>query len=188
MKNPSKNMLLTTIAVCGILLLPGCFHDKGEPAPQAVEQVEVQEVILQEIAPQEIAPQEAAEAAQPSATRGVSFADKIASGTNAVQALRESVSKGNVVVDFYAPWCGPCKMMSPIIDELAKQRSDITFIKIDIDKFEDISNGFEVGGKRISVKSIPTFYLFKDGKVIDEIHGGMNKEAFVSSLNARFGQ
>lgn len=103
-----------------------------------------------------------------------------------VQDLNDAVAKGNVVVDFYAPWCGPCKMMSPIIDELSSERSDITFVKVDTDTLEESLKGFELAGKQIQISSIPTFYLFKDGTFVDELHGGMDKKTFIERIDAKF--
>ena len=65
-------------------------------------------------------------------------------------------SKGVVFVDFYADWCGPCKMMSPIVDEISKE-VDIKVVKVNVD------NAVEVV-KKYGIMSIPTFIVFKDGK------------------------
>ena len=65
-------------------------------------------------------------------------------------------SKGKVFVDFYADWCGPCKMMSPIVDEISKE-VDIKVVKVNVD------NAVEVA-KKYGIMSIPTFIVFKDGK------------------------
>jgi len=83
--------------------------------------------------------------------------------------------KGLVFVDFYATWCGPCKMTSPIIEELATENPDIKFVKIDVDQ-----NG-ELAGK-YNVFSIPTFVVLRDGQVIHQFAGGMGKEAFLEEL------
>ena len=76
--------------------------------------------------------------------------------------------KGTVVVDFFATWCGPCKMLSPIIEELGESLDDITFIKIDVDKHEDLA-------RRFGVMSIPTLVFFKDGKEVKKHIGFISK-------------
>ena len=80
-----------------------------------------------------------------------------------------------VLVDFYATWCGPCKMMSPIIDSLANERA-FKVVKIDVDKNIEIAQEY-------SVMSIPTLILFKNGKLIDKKNGFMPKELLLEWIN-----
>jgi thioredoxin 1 len=84
--------------------------------------------------------------------------------------------KGVVLVDFYAEWCGPCKITSPIIDELSEEKKDIKFFKVDVDKNSDIASGY-------NIFSIPTFIIFKDGKPVNQFAGAQSKDAFVSELS-----
>lgn len=84
--------------------------------------------------------------------------------------------KGLVFVDFHAEWCGPCKLTGPIIDELSNQMSDIKFVKIDVDQNQELSSQY-------SVFSIPTFMIFKGGKVVGQFVGAMGKEGFVAEIN-----
>ncbi len=72
-----------------------------------------------------------------------------------------------VMVDFYAPWCGPCKTISPFLQELSESHPDILFVKVNIDKAEDIANEY-------SVVAMPTFMLFKKSNVV-MINTGANK-------------
>jgi thioredoxin 1 len=72
-----------------------------------------------------------------------------------------------VIVDFYAPWCGPCKTISPFLQELSEIHTDILFVKVNIDDAEDIANEY-------SVAAMPTFMLFKRGNVV-MINTGANK-------------
>jgi thioredoxin 1 len=72
-----------------------------------------------------------------------------------------------VMVDFYAPWCGPCKTISPFLQELSETHTDILFVKVNIDEAEDIANEY-------SVAAMPTFMLFKKGNVV-MINTGANK-------------
>lgn len=83
---------------------------------------------------------------------------------------------GTVFVDFYAEWCGPCKLTSPILEDLSKDIPDIKFVKIDVDANPDLASEY-------SVFSIPTFLIVKDGKVVAQFSGAMGKEAFISEIN-----
>ncbi|MFH1827180.1 MAG: thioredoxin [bacterium] len=84
-------------------------------------------------------------------------------------------NKGVVFVDFYAQWCGPCKVTSPVIDEISEEKKDIKFVKIDVDQNSDLASQY-------SIFSIPTFIVFKDGKVINQLVGAMGKEAFLEEI------
>ena len=70
------------------------------------------------------------------------------------------INSDYALVDFYATWCGPCKMLSPIIENIALSRNNIKVAKVDVDKHEDLA-------KTYGVMSIPTLILFKNGKVVD---------------------
>lgn len=83
--------------------------------------------------------------------------------------------KGVVMVDFYATWCGPCKMTGPIIEELAKEKTDIKFVKVDVDQNQDLSSQY-------NVFSIPTFIVFKDGQPVNQFVGAMSKEGFLTEI------
>lgn len=78
----------------------------------------------------------------------------------------EELTKETTLVDFYANWCGPCKMIAP---ELEKVESQIKVIKVDVDEFEELA-------RKYGVMSIPTLILFKDSKEIKRNIGFMDKE------------
>lgn len=79
--------------------------------------------------------------------------------------FQEGISSGLVLVDFYADWCGPCRMLTPVLEDVAKDLSGAARIaKIDIDKAQNIASHFQV-------TSIPTLILFKDGKEIGRLVG-----------------
>ena len=84
--------------------------------------------------------------------------------------------KGLVLVDFYAEWCGPCKVTAPIIDELAKEMKDVKFVKIDVDANSELSSQYQVF-------SIPTFIIFEDGKTVSQFVGAQAKEGFVAEIS-----
>lgn len=83
--------------------------------------------------------------------------------------------KGLVFVDFYADWCGPCRMTGPIIEELANELKDIFFVKVNVDENPQLTSEYQVF-------SIPTFIIFKDGKTVHQFVGAMGKEGFLAEI------
>ena len=86
------------------------------------------------------------------------------------------ISEGIVVVDFFANWCGPCRMLGPVLEELSNSRSEVKVVKIDVDQEEDLA-------RRFGVMSIPALYLFKDGKQVDNKVGFMPLEDLTEWIN-----
>jgi thioredoxin 1 len=86
-------------------------------------------------------------------------------------------SDETVLVDFYADWCGPCKMLVPVLDELAQETPDARIVKVDIDQSPKLA-------KRYGVRSIPTLILFKDGKPVTR-RTGLNSKASLKELIAQ---
>ena len=85
------------------------------------------------------------------------------------------VKDGLVLVDFYATWCGPCRMISPIIDEVAKETTDLMVVKVDVDKYPNIATKY-------GIMSIPTLKVFKNGKEEKTSIGYIEKDAIKDLL------
>ena len=85
-------------------------------------------------------------------------------------------SEKPVVIDFYATWCGPCKILSPIVEEAAKENENVKFVKIDIDKTDDIALQYQV-------MSIPTLVLIQNGEEKDRIVGIVDKIQILDFIN-----
>ena len=73
--------------------------------------------------------------------------------------FHEELNKGTVFVDFYADWCGPCKMLAPFVEEASEQVSDVTFLKVNVDSEPELASEF-------GIMSIPTLMIFKNGKLV----------------------
>lgn len=87
----------------------------------------------------------------------------------------DAVKSGTTVVDFWAPWCGPCKMMAPVFEELDSELSDVNFTKINVDENQEVAQKFGVQG-------IPTLIIFKDGKEIHRLVGFKPKDALKADI------
>ena len=90
------------------------------------------------------------------------------------QLIKEN---NNVVIDFYATWCGPCKMLAPIIEQVANEVSHVKIVKVDVDESEDLAHKF-------GIMSIPTLILFVNGKMYEKHIGLWQKEDLLELLNS----
>lgn len=92
---------------------------------------------------------------------------------NIINGTEESfdslINDGLVLVDFFATWCGPCKMLSPVLEEIASDRAGVKIVKIDVDENSSLA-------KRYGIMSIPTMLLFKEGSLISTKNGFLPKE------------
>ena len=85
------------------------------------------------------------------------------------EEFNREIMNDKVVVDFFANWCGPCKMLAPIVEEVSNELEKITFIKVDIDEIESLPRQFDI-------MSIPTLLVFEKGELIKRHTGYMDKD------------
>ena len=85
-------------------------------------------------------------------------------------------NKGVSLLDFYADWCGPCRMVMPIVEEIAGEREDLLVGKINVDENSDLA-------RRFGIISIPTLIVMKDGEVVNRVSGAKNKEKILELVN-----
>ena len=91
--------------------------------------------------------------------------------------FQELVMNGDreVLLDFWAPWCGPCRMVGPIVDEIAEERKDVLVGKVNVDEEMALASQFQV-------MSIPTLVVLKNGQVVNRVVGARPKDAILSLL------
>lgn len=89
--------------------------------------------------------------------------------------FKNEISSGVVLVDFYADWCGPCKMLAPVIDEFSNE-SDVKVIKVNVDESQGVAGEY-------GIMSIPTLIIFKDGEVVNKQVGFATKEQLHELVN-----
>src|SRR3954466_2666623 len=84
-------------------------------------------------------------------------------------------AEGPVLVDFWAPWCGPCRVVAPVLEEIAQERDDLRIVKLNVDENQQTAANFEV-------LSIPTLILFKGGQVAKKVIGAYPKKRLEAEL------
>src|SRR6478752_9047129 len=91
--------------------------------------------------------------------------------------FKDTVSQGVSLLDFWAPWCGPCKMQLPIVEELSEElKGTATIAKVNVDEERELASKF-------GVMSIPTLILFKDGQPVDKMVGVQSKDALKAKIS-----
>jgi len=86
-------------------------------------------------------------------------------------------TSGAVLVDFWAPWCGPCQMLSPIIENVALGLKDkVKVVKVNVDEAQEIATKY-------NIVSIPTVIIFKEGQIVDTLIGFRQKEDYINAIN-----
>ena len=91
----------------------------------------------------------------------------------------ETVNDGVSLVDFWAPWCGPCRMIAPVIDELAGEfDGKANICKVNTDEQQDLA-------VKYGVRSVPTILFMKNGEIVDQVIGAQSKQALAEKINAQ---
>ncbi|MBQ6885948.1 MAG: thioredoxin [Lachnospiraceae bacterium] len=86
-------------------------------------------------------------------------------------------NKGNTLIDFWAPWCAPCRMLSPVVDEVAEETNDVKICKVNVDEQQELAMQF-------GIMSIPTLVVLQDGKEIKRSSGFIPKQAIKELINS----
>ncbi|OIO81330.1 thioredoxin [Candidatus Pacearchaeota archaeon CG1_02_32_132] len=95
------------------------------------------------------------------------------------KSFNEFIKKGNAIVDFYADWCGPCKIMAPHFEKASEQIKGVKFGKVDVDGNQDLAQRFQV-------MSIPTTIFFKDGEQVDRHSGALSEDDIKKTIGKAF--
>lgn len=86
------------------------------------------------------------------------------------------IKEGIVLVDFYANWCGPCKMLAPVLEEVIKEKKDLKIIKVDVDKHNQLARNY-------GVMSIPNMFIIKNGEIKKSMVGFLPKDVIINEIN-----
>ncbi len=90
--------------------------------------------------------------------------------------FQEITKKGVILIDFWAPWCGPCKMLAPIIEEISEEVKGAVFCKVNVDNNKELASEYKV-------MSIPSVFILKNGEVVDKFVGNIPKQAILDKVN-----
>ena len=94
-----------------------------------------------------------------------------------VNEFDEIIKNGTTLVDFFADWCGPCKMLGPVLEQLDSEYPEIEFVKVNIDENMELA-------ERYQIMSIPTVYIFKDGEVVNKMNGYRDEQSVIEFINS----
>ena len=103
------------------------------------------------------------------------YIEKEPSKTSSTNEFEEVIASGKVLVDFFATWCGPCRMLTPVLEELSEEVSDVTIVKVDVDQDGALA-------QRFGIMAVPTMILFENGEPVKQLQGFMNKEALLAKI------
>lgn len=100
--------------------------------------------------------------------------------TNVINATTETfdnlIESGTVLIDLWAPWCGPCKLLSPLMDQLSIDRTDIKVVKVNVDNYPEIA-------KQLNVRGVPTLIVYHNGKYVKTSVGAISMMQVTNLLN-----
>lgn len=96
---------------------------------------------------------------------------------NSLHDFNQEVSQGIVIVDFYATWCGPCKMLAPELEDLVNENPEIKEISVDVDKFNDLAAEF-------NIRAVPTLVFYNNGQVKKISTGYRDKDSLLEIVNS----
>ena len=92
------------------------------------------------------------------------------------QEFKDFIKEGLVLIDFFATWCGPCKMLSPVIEQVEREKPELKVVKVDVDEAPAIAAEY-------GIQAIPTLFLVKEGKIVDKRMGYLNKNQLNDFVN-----
>lgn len=92
------------------------------------------------------------------------------------ETFTSAIASGDVVVDFWAAWCGPCKMMEPVLVDVSEKLSNVKFYKVNIDDYPKLATAN-------NIMSIPTLLVFRDGKQVGSVVGALNSVSLIKKVN-----
>ena len=95
---------------------------------------------------------------------------------NNAEEFDSLIKEGKVLVDFFATWCGPCKMLSPVLEEVSNENPDLLVLKIDVDEVSELA-------ARYGIQAIPTLMLFKNDQRVETRMGYQNKNQLLAFIN-----
>ena len=95
---------------------------------------------------------------------------------NNLEEFNATIKEGTVLVDFFATWCGPCKMLSPVLEEVSEENNNVTIVKVDVDEAGALAAQY-------GIQAVPTLILFKNGEHVDVRMGYQNKNQLLAFIN-----
>lgn len=95
---------------------------------------------------------------------------------NDLEEFNATIKEGTVLVDFFATWCGPCKMLSPVLEEVSEENSNVTIVKVDVDEAGALAAQY-------GIQAVPTLILFRNGERVDARMGYQNKNQLLAFIN-----